>query len=103
MLLETMGPDVTAIHHPREALERAMHQYYEAYLLDIGLPEIDGTELARRLRAMPSGKNALMIAITGYAQQFDRRNALRAGFDHYFIKPVDASKLAAILADIRKT
>jgi PAS domain S-box-containing protein len=103
LLLEAMGHDVSAEHHPRAALTRAMHEHYDAYLLDIGLPEMDGTELARRLRAMPSGRNALMVAITGYGQQFDRRNALRAGFDHYFVKPVDPAKLAAVLADIRKT
>ena len=102
MLLETMGHDVTAVYHPREALERAMHEHYDAYLLDIGLPEMDGTELARRLRGMPSGKNAVMVAITGYGQQFDHRTALRAGFDHYFVKPVDAVKLATVLADSRK-
>jgi PAS domain S-box-containing protein len=100
LLLEAMGHDVSAEHHPHAAIARAMHEHYDAYLLDIGLPEIDGTELARRLRAMPSGKNALMVAVTGYGQQFDRRNALRAGFDHYFVKPVDPAKLAAVLADI---
>lgn len=100
LVLETMGYDVAVEHHPREALERVMHHQYDAYLLDIGLPEMDGTELARRLRAMPSGKKALMIAITGYGQQFDRRNALRAGFDHYFVKPADPSKLASVLTDI---
>jgi signal transduction histidine kinase/CheY-like chemotaxis protein len=101
ILLESMGHNVTAEHHPRAALDRAMREQYDAYLLDIGLPEMDGTELARRLRAMPSGRNALMIAITGYGQQFDRRNALRAGFDHYFVKPADPVKLTAALADIR--
>jgi signal transduction histidine kinase/PAS domain-containing protein/ActR/RegA family two-component response regulator len=102
MLLESMGHDVSAVYHPREALERSMHEHYDAYLLDIGLPEIDGNELARRLRAMPLGKNALMVAITGYGQQFDCRNALQAGFDHYFVKPVDPVKLSAVLADSRK-
>ncbi|GAC1427982.1 MAG: hypothetical protein NVSMB6_28040 [Burkholderiaceae bacterium] len=65
MLLESMGHDVTAVHHPREALDRTMHEHYDAYLLDIGLTEMDGIELARRLRAMLSGRNGLMIAITG--------------------------------------
>jgi PAS domain S-box-containing protein len=100
-LLGATGHDVAVEHAPRAALERALGQKYDAYLLDIGLPEIDGTELARRLRAMPSGKNALMVAITGYGQQFDRRNALRAGFDYYFVKPVDPAKLVAILAGLK--
>lgn len=101
VLLEAIGHDVTTEHHPREALRRAMDEHFDAYLLDIGLPEMDGTELARRLRAMSSGRNALMVAITGYGQQFDRRNALRAGFDHYFVKPADPVKLTAVLAGIQ--
>jgi CheY-like chemotaxis protein len=103
MLLENVGHVVAVEHHPHAAIDNAIHHQYDAYLLDIGLPEMDGTELARRLRAIPSRRNALMIAITGYGQQFDRRNALRAGFDHYFVKPVDPTKLAAALADVRKT
>jgi len=103
MLLESVGHTVTVEHHPHDALDNAIHRQYDAYLLDIGLPEMDGTELARRLRAMPFGRNALMIAITGYGQQFDRRNALRAGFDYYFVKPVDLTKLAAALASFQKT
>ena len=97
-LLEATGYEVAAEYHPRAAIERALHHQYDAYLIDVGLPDMDGTELARRLRAMPSGKNALMIAITGYGQQFDRKNALRAGFDHHFVKPAEPSKLLAILS-----
>lgn len=102
VLLSQNGHEVDVEHHPRDALDRAMFQQYDAYLLDIGLPEMDGTELARRLRAMPSGKTALMIAITGYGQQFDRKNALKAGFDHYFVKPANPVKLTAALAAVQK-
>lgn len=101
-LLEATGHDVDVEHLPRAALDRAMRRQYDAYLLDVGLPEMDGTELARRRRAMPSGRTALMIAITGYGQQFHRRNALGAGFDHYFVKPANPAKLCAAVAEFRK-
>jgi CheY-like chemotaxis protein len=76
---------------------------FDAFLLDIGLPGMDGTELARRLRVMPVGRNALMVAVTGYGQHFDRRNALRAGFDFYFVKPVEPPKLLAVLAQFQES
>jgi CheY-like chemotaxis protein len=63
---------------------------------------MDGTELARRLRMMPVGRNALMVAVTGYGQHFDRRNALRAGFDSYFVKPLEPPKLLAVLAQFQE-
>jgi CheY-like chemotaxis protein len=59
---------------------------------------MDGNELARRLRADPRTRPALLVAITGYGQEQDRRAALEAGFDHHMVKPVDLDKLAAILA-----
>jgi len=65
VLLEASGHHVAVEHDPRSALESAFHQHYDVYLLDIGLPEMDGTELARRLRAMRGGRKKLMVAITG--------------------------------------
>jgi CheY-like chemotaxis protein len=59
---------------------------------------MDGRQLARRLRAMPHSHHALLIAITGYGQQFDRDSALRARFDHYFVKPADPVELFDLLA-----
>jgi CheY-like chemotaxis protein len=66
-------------------------------VLDIGLPEMDGNELARRLRAQPGTSGAVLVAVTGYGQQHDRDKALDAGFDHHFTKPVDIDKLNALL------
>ena len=97
LLLEFKGHQVTVEHDPRHALQQATTAPFDAFLLDIGLPGMDGTELARRLRAMPDGRRALMVAITGYGQHFDRRNALKAGFDHYFVKPIEPPKLLAVL------
>jgi CheY-like chemotaxis protein len=87
VFLEFNGYHVTVEHDPRQPLQRATGETFDAFLLDIELPGMDGTELARRLRMMPVGRNALMMAVTGYGQHFDRRNALRAGFDFYFVKP----------------
>jgi len=69
----------------------------EVFLLDIGLPDLDGHALAGRLRSQPATARALLVAVTGYGQEDDRRSALAAGFDHYFVKPVDADRLRNIL------
>jgi PAS domain S-box-containing protein len=101
MLLESNGHAVTMVHDPRDALVRARLNGYDVFLLDIGLPGMDGFDLARGLRALGRAKRALMVAVTGYGQQFDRDSALRAGFDHYLVKPADPAQLFAILAQAR--
>lgn len=68
------------------------------FLLDIGLPQMDGYELARRLRAQPETAHALLIAVTGYGQERDREQTAAAGFDHHLVKPVDLETLHALLA-----
>jgi PAS domain S-box-containing protein len=98
MLLEACGYEVMTEHDSLHALERARTERPDAALLDIGLPEMDGNELARRLRADPRTRQALLVAVTGYGQEQDRREALEAGFDHHMVKPVDLDRLAAILA-----
>jgi CheY-like chemotaxis protein len=99
MLLEACGYEVMTEHDSLRALERAMQERPDAALLDIGLPEMDGNELARRLRADPRTRQALLVAVTGYGQEQDRRAALEAGFDHHMVKPVDLDRLASILAE----
>ena len=66
----------------------------------IGLPDMDGNELARHLRALPHLASACLIAVTGYGQEQDRRNTAAAGFDYHFVKPVDMTKLSALLAEL---
>lgn len=100
LLLEAMGHDVLVEHEPYKALERARLDQPQVCLLDIGLPEIDGNELARRLRAQPENAKAMLIAVTGYGQDSDKSSTLAAGFDHHLVKPVDTAKLAAILAEL---
>ncbi|MBB3225196.1 hybrid sensor histidine kinase/response regulator [Pseudoduganella umbonata] len=100
MILEASGHQVAAENEARRALERASREAPDVCLLDIGLPEMDGHELARRLRAQPTTANAVLIAVTGYGQKNDREKALAAGFDHHFTKPVDVKKLSLILSEI---
>ena len=100
MLLETLGHQVTVEHRSPKALERAKVAVPDVCVLDIGLPEIDGNELAQRLRKCPETARVKLIALTGYGQENDREKSLAAGFDHHLVKPVDMNKLAYILADL---
>lgn len=100
MLVETLGHEALVEHASDRALERARIEEPQVCLLDVGLPGMDGHELARRLRAAPGTAGATLVAVTGYAQERDRAGALRAGFDHYFVKPVDASRIASLLEEL---
>ncbi len=68
----------------------------EAILLDIGLPGMDGYQVARRLRDEANGQGAVIIAISGYGQDDDRRRSREAGFDHHLVKPIDPDKLLTL-------
>lgn len=72
----------------------------EVVLLDIGMPGMDGYEVARRLRARPEGRRARIIAVTGWGQESDRQLSLQAGFDHHVVKPVDIKQLLRLIADV---
>jgi signal transduction histidine kinase/CheY-like chemotaxis protein len=100
MYLEAYGHRVFVEHGARRGLERATLELPDVCLLDIGLPEMDGYELAQRLRAQPATANAVLIAVTGYAQENDQKNAMATGFNHHLTKPVDIKKLISILAEI---
>jgi CheY-like chemotaxis protein len=104
LLLEAVGHAVTVVHDPLDALARAGEQglaaQFDVYLLDIGLPGMSGVELARRLRKLRGNEGAVLMAITGYGQQSDRHDAEEAGFDRYFVKPVDAEDLISALAAV---
>jgi PAS domain S-box-containing protein len=100
MLLEASGYDVLIEHGSQRALEHAESYPPQVCILDIGLPEMDGNELAKRLRAAPQTMGAVLIAVTGYGQASDRNQALAAGFDHHLVKPVDIKQLLMILAEV---
>ena len=97
MLLEASGHDVLVEQSARRALAGSKNKPADIYLLDIGLPEIDGYELARALKAQPETSDAVLIAVTGYGQENDRAQALAAGFSHHLVKPVNPEKLLALL------
>jgi PAS domain S-box-containing protein len=97
-LLSAQGHQVVMAEDGASALRLAAGQSIDAFILDIGLPDMDGHALARRLRASPEGRDALLIALTGYGQAQDRALSKEAGFDHHFVKPADSAALAAVLA-----
>ncbi|WP_020562567.1 PAS domain S-box protein [Methylosarcina fibrata] len=97
MLLQEEGHEVATAGSGMEALERAEKFRPQIVLLDIGLPDLSGYEVARRLRELPQTRTALLIALTGYGQSKDMELSQSAGFDHHLLKPVDFDKLLALL------
>ena len=97
-LLQCDGHEVHTAGDGAEALEVAAQCRPDVVLLDIGMPKLDGYEVARRIRAEPWGKNAILIALTGWGQDDDRRRSRDAGFDSHLVKPVDFTALLALLA-----
>ncbi|MEC4717903.1 PAS domain-containing protein [Noviherbaspirillum sp. CPCC 100848] len=100
MLLEASGHQVMVEYGSHQALARARAEVPDVCLLDLGLPEMDGNELAQRLRALPETAESILVAVTGYGQESDRRCSLAAGFDHHLVKPLDTNKLVAILDSV---
>ena len=98
LYVSAQGHEVRVEHDSLEALAQAASFAPELCLLDIGLPEMDGYELARRLRRHPATAHATLVAVTGYGQDQDRRNSAHAGFQHHLVKPVDMAALEKILA-----
>lgn len=99
ILLRESGHRVDVQVDPRGALEMAMRSLPDAFILDIGMPNIDGYELARRIRALPGGSGPLLVALTGYGHASDIERAREAGFDHHLVKPLQPDALASILRE----
>ena len=99
MLLQVLGYETDVEYDPLQALACARERAFDAYVLDIGLPGMDGHELARRIRALPGRAGALFIALTGYGQQQDRDASAAAGFHYHFVKPANVDALAQALAN----
>ncbi|MES2830606.1 MAG: ATP-binding protein [Pseudomonadota bacterium] len=100
LFMEAAGYDVFVEYEPLAAIERARVVMPHACFLDIGLPGMDGNELARTLRKIPDMQTSVLVAVTGYGQQFDRETSVNAGFNHYFVKPTDPMLLQAVVANI---
>ena len=97
MLLEIHGHQVLVEHTAGAALQAARADAPDVMLIDIGLPDMDGNDLARLLRGVETTRHALLIACTGYGQPKDREKSRAAGFDHHLVKPVDTAELLALI------
>jgi PAS domain S-box-containing protein len=97
MLLEAGGHTVACENDGRSALQRAASEPPDVVLLDIGLPVMNGYEVARNLRALPQLERVKLIAVSGYGSEADKRRALESGFDHHLTKPVDYDELLALI------
>jgi PAS domain S-box-containing protein len=100
MLLSLQGHETQVAYGAKEALACSGSFRPDIGLLDIGLPEMDGYELARRLRAMPEMSRLRLVALTGYGQAEDQQRALAAGFDAHLVKPIDLVALERALTEI---
>jgi len=97
-LLDAHGHEVTVQADAGPAIEAAAAAMFDVFILDIGLPGMDGYELAGKLRGRPEHADALLIALTGYGQAGDLEKSQAAGFAHHFVKPVDTRRLTEALA-----
>jgi PAS domain S-box-containing protein len=97
MLLELYGHQATVVADGLAAIEAVQKSAFDIALVDIGLPGIDGYEVARRVRAMPKAKAMTLVALTGYGQDSDKQRAMSAGFDEHLTKPVKIERLQALL------
>jgi signal transduction histidine kinase len=97
-LLQLSGHEVYTAANGAVALESAEQHRPEVALLDIGMPKLDGYEVARRIRAQPWGQRITLVALTGWGQDSDRRRSQEAGFDSHLVKPLDLDKLTELLA-----
>jgi CheY-like chemotaxis protein len=100
MLLRESGYDARTAHDGPAALAAALDYRPNVVLLDIGLPGLDGYEVAKRLRQQPILPNVVLVAMTGYGQDADRQCAREAGFDHHLVKPVRFEHIQEILASV---
>jgi len=97
MLLEMWGHEVRVANTGGDALRMAEEFQPDTILLDIGMPDLSGYQVAESLRATPWGRRATLIAVTGWAQEDDKQQASQAGFDHHVTKPVDPTRLQPLL------
>jgi CheY-like chemotaxis protein/nitrogen-specific signal transduction histidine kinase len=100
MVLEAEGHQIEIADCGMKAIEQAQVFQPQVVLLDIGLPDLNGYEVAKRLRTLPETRDAILIALTGYGKPEDLEFSKAAGFNHYLLKPLDFEKLSSLLASI---
>ncbi len=101
MVLKLMGNEVRTAHDGLEGVAAAREFRPDVILLDIGMPRLNGYEACRRIRQEPWGKNVVLVALTGWGQEEDKRKAQEAGFDRHMVKPVEPAALAKLLAGLK--
>jgi CheY-like chemotaxis protein len=97
LMLRMEGHEVHCASDGEEALQLAAQRKPEILVLDVGMPKLDGCEVARRVRAESWGRDAVLVALTGWGQEIDRRRSRDAGFDLHLVKPVDPATLCHML------
>jgi CheY-like chemotaxis protein len=97
--LKSFGHEACAVYDGQQALVTALSFRPDVVLLDIGMPGLDGYEVARRLRTLKRGEPLRIIAVTGWGQEADRTRSREAGFDVHLVKPVDPTVLTSAIAN----
>src|SRR5262249_24888973 len=100
MLLRILGADVEVVYDGPSALEAVHRRPPAVVLLDLGMPGMDGYEVARRVHEQPESDGIKLIALTGWGQDEDRRRVFSAGFDHHLVKPAEIDVLKSLLAGL---
>ena len=100
LMLSLSGHTVETASNGVEGVEKALHGGFDIALVDIGLPRMNGYEVAKEIRRQPNGANLVLIALSGYGQAEDKRRATEAGFNRHLTKPVDSDILEALLSDL---
>jgi CheY-like chemotaxis protein len=103
MLLRLQGHEVRVAYSGVAALEMTKTYRPDVVFLDIGMPGMDGYEVARRLRQQPGLEEVVLAALTGWGQQEDRRRTAEAGFNHHLVKPPEPQTLEGLLADMKSS
>jgi CheY-like chemotaxis protein len=98
MLLQICGHNVRVVHTGGEVVDATLAHDAEVIFLDIGLPDVDGYEVVRRLRGHPRCQGLRLIALSGFAADADKRRAIAAGFDEYLTKPADLGAIRAAIS-----
>ena len=97
-VLESAGHEIHEAEDGPGGVDAALAVRPDLALIDIGLPSLDGYEVARRIRSAPAGHGITLVALTGYSQPRDRQQAQEAGFDAHLVKPVDFAQLGELIA-----
>ncbi|MDB5390302.1 MAG: chemotaxis protein methyltransferase CheR, partial [Planctomycetaceae bacterium] len=103
VLLRLQGHDVRVAHNGPDAVELALNYRPDMIFLDLGMPGMDGYEVARRVRQASELNHVVLTALTGWGQPEDRRRTSEAGFDHHLVKPIEPRDLEGLLTDLKKS